>query len=161
MVHDIDEARDDLVKRGADASEVFHDAGGLFHHAGTEGRRNCERGARASRTPVSRSGYSSRNSTVRDHVVIPEVVPNARSRTLHGAWHGTGSGGATAHFPASRADTSFSVGRLLVCGRRAARAAPTGEQERGPGLMTGPPSRGNEPVLIPMYAKTSWRSPPS
>jgi catechol 2,3-dioxygenase-like lactoylglutathione lyase family enzyme len=37
-VTDIDAARDELVSHGADVSEVFHDAGGVFHHAGTEGR---------------------------------------------------------------------------------------------------------------------------
>jgi catechol 2,3-dioxygenase-like lactoylglutathione lyase family enzyme len=37
-VHDIDEARDDLVRRGVEVSEVFHDAGGGFHHAGGQGR---------------------------------------------------------------------------------------------------------------------------
>jgi catechol 2,3-dioxygenase-like lactoylglutathione lyase family enzyme len=37
-VTDIDAARDELVTHGADVSEVFHDAGGVFHHAGTEGR---------------------------------------------------------------------------------------------------------------------------
>src|SRR3954447_4294466 len=37
-VLDIDRARDDLVARGVDVSEVFHDAGGVFHHAGTEAR---------------------------------------------------------------------------------------------------------------------------
>ena len=37
-VFDIDAARDELVRRGVDVSEVFHDAGGVFHHAGTEGR---------------------------------------------------------------------------------------------------------------------------
>ena len=37
-VSDIDKARDDLVARGVDVSEVFHDAGGVFHHAGTEAR---------------------------------------------------------------------------------------------------------------------------
>jgi catechol 2,3-dioxygenase-like lactoylglutathione lyase family enzyme len=37
-VYDIDEARADLAKRGVTVSEVFHDAGGVFHHAGTEGR---------------------------------------------------------------------------------------------------------------------------
>lgn len=30
--------RADLVGRGIDVSEVFHDAGGIFHHAGNEGR---------------------------------------------------------------------------------------------------------------------------
>ncbi|MEW2491409.1 VOC family protein [Streptomyces sp. NPDC048411] len=37
-VYDIDAARAELVKRGADVSEVFHDATGIFRHAGTEGR---------------------------------------------------------------------------------------------------------------------------
>jgi catechol 2,3-dioxygenase-like lactoylglutathione lyase family enzyme len=37
-VYDIDAARDDLVARGVDVSELFHDATGVFHHAGTEGR---------------------------------------------------------------------------------------------------------------------------
>ena len=37
-VFDIEEARADLVGRGVDVSEVFHDAGGVFHHCGTEGR---------------------------------------------------------------------------------------------------------------------------
>jgi catechol 2,3-dioxygenase-like lactoylglutathione lyase family enzyme len=37
-VFDIDAARADLVDRGVDVSDVFHDAGGIFHHAGTEGR---------------------------------------------------------------------------------------------------------------------------
>jgi catechol 2,3-dioxygenase-like lactoylglutathione lyase family enzyme len=37
-VFDIDRARDQLVGRGVAVSEVFHDAGGVFHHAGTEGR---------------------------------------------------------------------------------------------------------------------------
>jgi catechol 2,3-dioxygenase-like lactoylglutathione lyase family enzyme len=38
VVHDIEEAHDELVGRGVDVSEVFHDAGGVFHHAGTEAR---------------------------------------------------------------------------------------------------------------------------
>lgn len=37
-VYDIDAARADLVARGVDVSEPFHDATGIFHHAGTEGR---------------------------------------------------------------------------------------------------------------------------
>jgi catechol 2,3-dioxygenase-like lactoylglutathione lyase family enzyme len=37
-VSDIEAARDGLVRHGVDASEVFHDAGGVFHHAGTEAR---------------------------------------------------------------------------------------------------------------------------
>ncbi len=35
---DVEAARDELMSRGAEVSEVFHDAGGVFHHAGTGGR---------------------------------------------------------------------------------------------------------------------------
>jgi catechol 2,3-dioxygenase-like lactoylglutathione lyase family enzyme len=37
-VYDIDAARADLLGRGVDVSETFHDVTGIFHHAGTEGR---------------------------------------------------------------------------------------------------------------------------
>ena len=35
---DIEAARAELAGHGVDVSEVFHDAGGVFHHAGTTGR---------------------------------------------------------------------------------------------------------------------------
>ncbi|MER7277293.1 VOC family protein [Dactylosporangium sp. NPDC000244] len=38
VVKDIEKARAELAERGVDVSEPFHDAGGVFHHAGTEGR---------------------------------------------------------------------------------------------------------------------------
>ena len=38
VVDDIDAARTELAGHGVAVSEVFHDAGGVFHHAGTEGR---------------------------------------------------------------------------------------------------------------------------
>jgi catechol 2,3-dioxygenase-like lactoylglutathione lyase family enzyme len=38
VVDDVEAARDDLIARGIDVSEVFHDAGGVFHHVGTEDR---------------------------------------------------------------------------------------------------------------------------
>jgi catechol 2,3-dioxygenase-like lactoylglutathione lyase family enzyme len=38
IVSDINAVRAELVERGVAVSEVFHDAGGLFHHAGEEGR---------------------------------------------------------------------------------------------------------------------------
>jgi catechol 2,3-dioxygenase-like lactoylglutathione lyase family enzyme len=38
VVTDIDAARAELTAHGAEPSEVFHDAGGVFYHAGTEGR---------------------------------------------------------------------------------------------------------------------------
>jgi len=37
-VTDIEAARAELVARGVDVSEVFHDAGGVFHHAETDAR---------------------------------------------------------------------------------------------------------------------------
>ncbi len=38
IVYDIEAAHAELIKRGIEVSEVFHDIGGIFHHAGTEGR---------------------------------------------------------------------------------------------------------------------------
>ncbi|MER7678842.1 MULTISPECIES: VOC family protein [unclassified Streptomyces] len=38
VVSDIEAARAELAGRGVEVSEVFHDAGGVFHRAGTEGR---------------------------------------------------------------------------------------------------------------------------
>jgi catechol 2,3-dioxygenase-like lactoylglutathione lyase family enzyme len=36
IVSDIEAARDELIRRGVEISELFHDAGGVFHHAGGE-----------------------------------------------------------------------------------------------------------------------------
>jgi catechol 2,3-dioxygenase-like lactoylglutathione lyase family enzyme len=36
IVSDIEAARDELIRRGVEVSELFHDAGGVFHHAGGE-----------------------------------------------------------------------------------------------------------------------------
>ncbi|MFI8204143.1 VOC family protein [Streptomyces sp. NPDC085937] len=38
VVRDIEAARDELARRGVAVSEVFHDAGGVFHHSGTKAR---------------------------------------------------------------------------------------------------------------------------
>jgi catechol 2,3-dioxygenase-like lactoylglutathione lyase family enzyme len=38
VVDDIEATRTELIERGVDVSEVFHDAGGVFHHAGHEAR---------------------------------------------------------------------------------------------------------------------------
>jgi predicted enzyme related to lactoylglutathione lyase len=38
VVSDIEAARAELIGRGVEVSEVFHDVGGVFHHGGTEGR---------------------------------------------------------------------------------------------------------------------------
>ncbi|MFF5083992.1 VOC family protein [Actinoplanes sp. NPDC000266] len=37
-VKDIEEARADLIGRGVEVSEIFHDEDGVFHHAGTDKR---------------------------------------------------------------------------------------------------------------------------
>jgi len=38
IVDDVQEARDEIAGHGVPISEVFHDKGGVFHHAGTAGR---------------------------------------------------------------------------------------------------------------------------
>ncbi len=38
VVPDVDAARAELLSHGVDASEVFHDATGVFHHAGSDAR---------------------------------------------------------------------------------------------------------------------------
>jgi catechol 2,3-dioxygenase-like lactoylglutathione lyase family enzyme len=38
IVSDIEAARDELKRMGAEPTEVFHDAGGVFHHGGTDAR---------------------------------------------------------------------------------------------------------------------------
>jgi catechol 2,3-dioxygenase-like lactoylglutathione lyase family enzyme len=38
VVDDLDAARADLVGRGIDVSEIWHDVGGVFHHGGSDGR---------------------------------------------------------------------------------------------------------------------------
>jgi catechol 2,3-dioxygenase-like lactoylglutathione lyase family enzyme len=38
VVDDIEAARSELISRGVDVSEVWHDETGIFHHAGIEGR---------------------------------------------------------------------------------------------------------------------------
>ena len=55
IVRDIEEARADLIGRGVEVSEIFHDEGGVFHHAGP--RSGCPgcipAGARTARSPRS------------------------------------------------------------------------------------------------------------
>ncbi|HEY0535158.1 MAG TPA: VOC family protein [Actinoplanes sp.] len=38
IVNDIEAAHDELKRQGAEPGEVFHDAGGVFHHGGTDAR---------------------------------------------------------------------------------------------------------------------------
>jgi catechol 2,3-dioxygenase-like lactoylglutathione lyase family enzyme len=48
IVSDIEAARAELVDRGVEVSELFHDVGGVFHHAGREGRLSGPDAARRS-----------------------------------------------------------------------------------------------------------------
>ena len=48
VVSDIEAARAELVERGVEVSEPFHDAGGVFHHAGNKGRLSGPDAARRS-----------------------------------------------------------------------------------------------------------------
>jgi catechol 2,3-dioxygenase-like lactoylglutathione lyase family enzyme len=48
IVTDVQAARAELVERGIDVSEVFHDVGGVFHHKGEEGRLSGAHPERAS-----------------------------------------------------------------------------------------------------------------
>ena len=38
VVKDLEAAHADFLARGVEVSEIFHDAGGVFHHAGTDAR---------------------------------------------------------------------------------------------------------------------------
>jgi catechol 2,3-dioxygenase-like lactoylglutathione lyase family enzyme len=38
VVDDVEAAHDELIARGVEVSEVFHDAGGVFHHLGNKDR---------------------------------------------------------------------------------------------------------------------------
>jgi catechol 2,3-dioxygenase-like lactoylglutathione lyase family enzyme len=38
IVADLEAAREELMRRGADVTEIWHDSTGIFHHAGTEAR---------------------------------------------------------------------------------------------------------------------------
>ncbi|BFG78159.1 glyoxalase [Paraburkholderia terrae] len=47
IVSDVEAAHAELVERGVEVSEVFHDVGGVFHHAGEEGRLSGPHPSRA------------------------------------------------------------------------------------------------------------------
>ena len=51
IVSDVEAARAELIDRGVDVSELFHDVGGVFHHAGREGRLSGPDAARTALSP--------------------------------------------------------------------------------------------------------------
>jgi hypothetical protein len=59
VVDDIEAARAELVGRGVEVSETFHDVGGVFHHGGDQGQRTSY-GSFASFSDPDGSGWLSR-----------------------------------------------------------------------------------------------------
>ncbi len=54
VVDDVEAARDELIARGVEVSDVFHDAGGVFHHIGDKDRvPGPDPGRRAKRSLAS------------------------------------------------------------------------------------------------------------
>jgi hypothetical protein len=75
VVTDIEAARADLFTRGVDVSEIFHDAGGVFHHAGKDARvpgRDPER--------RSYSSFASFNDPDRNGWLLQEIVTRLPGR---------------------------------------------------------------------------------
>jgi catechol 2,3-dioxygenase-like lactoylglutathione lyase family enzyme len=85
VVSDIEAARAELLGRGVSTSELFHDAGGVFHHANGEGRINGlapERrsyGTFAAFNDPDGNGWLMQEVTVRlpGHVTAPATTFNS------------------------------------------------------------------------------------
>ena len=75
IVSDIEAARAELAGHGVDVSEVFHDAGGVFHHAGTEGRATGPHPDRA-----DYGSFASFNDPDGNEWVVQEVKTRAPGR---------------------------------------------------------------------------------
>jgi catechol 2,3-dioxygenase-like lactoylglutathione lyase family enzyme len=104
IVSDIQTARDELLRRGVEISEPFPDAGGVFHHAGAEGRVS---GANPQRK--SYASYASFSDPDGNGWVFQEVTARL-----------------TGHIEAG--DTSFTA-ELTNAVRRAATAQPLPDDE--------------------------------
>ncbi|MEH1168691.1 VOC family protein [Micromonospora sp. CPCC 205539] len=79
VVDDVVAARAELIARGVEVSEVFHDAGGVFHHAGTRDRVDGPQperrsyGSFASFSDPDGNGFVLQEVTVRQPGRITEV----------------------------------------------------------------------------------------
>ena len=77
IVRDIEEARAELTARGVEVSEIFHDADGVFHHAGTHKRvpglypGRLSYGSFASFTDPDGNGYLLQEVTERAPGTLP------------------------------------------------------------------------------------------
>jgi catechol 2,3-dioxygenase-like lactoylglutathione lyase family enzyme len=75
VVKDIEAAREELVAKGADVSEVWHDADGIFHHAGEANRVSGPHPERA-----SYGSYLSFSDPDGNGWIVQEVVTRAPGR---------------------------------------------------------------------------------
>ena len=75
VVSEIEAARQELTGRGVEVSEIFHDAGGVFHHAGTEGRVTGPHPARA-----DYGSFASFNDPDGNEWVVQQVKTRAPGR---------------------------------------------------------------------------------
>lgn len=75
VVTDIEAARAELVARGANVSEVWHDADGVFHHAGTDNRVSGPHPERA-----SYGSFASFEDPDGNGWILQEVVTRAPGR---------------------------------------------------------------------------------
>lgn len=75
VVKDIEAAREELVAKGADVSEVWHDADGVFHHAGEANRVSGPHPERA-----SYGSYLSFSDPDGNGWIVQEVVTRAPGR---------------------------------------------------------------------------------
>ena len=109
VVTDIEAARAEVVERGVEVSDVFHDAGGVFHHAGTEARAAGPR------------------SGAQDLWVVRLVQRSGRQQLVHPRGDNSPSGAVSTPMPA----TYGSADDLAAALRRAEEAHGRHEQEIG------------------------------
>ncbi|MBG6105337.1 catechol 2,3-dioxygenase-like lactoylglutathione lyase family enzyme [Micromonospora vinacea] len=78
VVDDVVAARAELVARGIEVSEVFHDAGGVFHHADTRDRVTGPQPER-----LSYSSFASFSDPDGNGFVLQEVTARQPGRITH------------------------------------------------------------------------------
>jgi catechol 2,3-dioxygenase-like lactoylglutathione lyase family enzyme len=85
VVDDIMKARDELSAKGVNVSEVFHDAGGVFHHGGTAGRVSGPQPERA-----SYSSFLSFEDPDGNGFVVQEITNRLPGRITDVVYHSVG-----------------------------------------------------------------------
>jgi catechol 2,3-dioxygenase-like lactoylglutathione lyase family enzyme len=85
VVDDIVKAREELAGKGVKVSEVFHDAGGVFHHSGTTDRVSGPQPQRA-----SYSSFLSFEDPDGNTFTIQEITSRLPGRITEVVYHSTG-----------------------------------------------------------------------